>query len=448
MTGALSLKTRLTLIILLPLLLISAGVGYWAYQNAQDRAEERFDLSLLSTALAISRDLAGSGGDALSLETRDLIADTSGGPVFYHAYAPDGVFVTGYATPPVPPSGLEDNPQTYFDANYLGNQVRVLRLREPMLIDGLSGVFTFTVWQDTDVRDTFVRDLSGQTFIYIATLIASVALIVWFGIGLGLRPLLDLQNAISKRSTDDLTPIQRQVPVETQGIVKTLNTLLFQVSETIDAKNDFISNAAHQLRNPIAGVLTMAEAVHSAPTPEAAQKRSTDLIDAARRASNLANQLLSFERAKAQPDKSRYTRFDLVGTLRDTIAGLRFGDHGVTTTLTSNQDPIMVTGDPVMIREMLTNLLDNALVHGGLGLSQVTLDVDASTDARITITDNGTGIDPAKADAVLERFGQIEPAKGSGLGLPIAQAIARQHGGDLKLAPSQDGFTVVLRLPL
>ena len=98
-----SLRTRLILIILTPLMLISLGLGYLAFDDAQDRANDRFDRSLLSTALAISRDTALSGGDALSTSTRDLLRDTSGGPVFYHVYAPNGFYITGYATPPVPP---------------------------------------------------------------------------------------------------------------------------------------------------------------------------------------------------------------------------------------------------------------------------------------------------------------------------------------------------------
>ena len=91
----------------------------------------------VTTALAISRDTALSGGDALSEDTRDLLRDTSGGAVFYHIYAPDGVFVTGYATPPVPPSmACTADGQTYFDAIYQSEPVRMLRL---VLSDKLDG---------------------------------------------------------------------------------------------------------------------------------------------------------------------------------------------------------------------------------------------------------------------------------------------------------------------
>ena len=134
--------------------------------DAQTNAAERFDRSLLSTALAISRDTAATGGDALSEETRDLLRDTSGGAVFYHVYAPDGVFVTGYATPPVPPSPIApETSQTYFDATYQGDAVRALRFSQTTTIDDISGPFTFSVWQKISVRDGFVATRTGPVFL-------------------------------------------------------------------------------------------------------------------------------------------------------------------------------------------------------------------------------------------------------------------------------------------
>ena len=99
-----SLRARLTLIILPPLLIISLIAGAWQFHSTTLRAESIFDKGLLSAAIAISRDVALSDGDAISPSTRRLLADTSGGTIFYHVFAPDGVFVTGYSTPPVLPS--------------------------------------------------------------------------------------------------------------------------------------------------------------------------------------------------------------------------------------------------------------------------------------------------------------------------------------------------------
>ncbi len=151
-------------------------------------------------------------GDAISRETEVLLSDTEGGPVRYHVYAPDGVFVTGYSHPPIPVGVVPkpDKPFAYFDAKYRGNEVRVLRLWDNSQIDGLSGIFTITVWQDKAVRRLFMRDLALWALGVIVALISTVAIFVWFGVNIGLKPLLDLEDAISQRSPDDLKPIQRK----------------------------------------------------------------------------------------------------------------------------------------------------------------------------------------------------------------------------------------------
>ena len=116
--ASLSLRTRLTLIILLPLMFISTLVGIWQFNIASETASEVFARSLLAAALAVANDVSISGGDALSESTRDILADTSGGLVYYHVFAPDGVIVAGYATPPVGiPTNLEQRASpSYFNA--------------------------------------------------------------------------------------------------------------------------------------------------------------------------------------------------------------------------------------------------------------------------------------------------------------------------------------------
>ncbi len=237
MRGVLSLRGRLTGIILAPLMLVAVIVGLWQLNNARQTATNVFDKSLLAAALAVANDVAISGGDALSLRTRDILADTSGGQVFYHVYAPDGVIVAGYATPPVGIPAVSDEPSspTYFSAIYLGRDVHGVRLQNRTEIDGFVGIFTTTVWQDAAVRSSFVFDLLLRSLLAICGLIAALALIVWFGVRIGLRPLIDLESAIGQRNSDELSPIQRAVPFEVQGIVQTLNRLFAQVSQSMTA---------------------------------------------------------------------------------------------------------------------------------------------------------------------------------------------------------------------
>lgn len=452
MNNSLSLRARLTLVILAPLIGLAALAGAWAYTDAQSNAAERFDRSLLSTALAISRDTAVTGGDALSEETRDLLQDTSGGQVFYHVYAPDGVFVTGYATPPVPPEVVPpEATQTYYDARYRGEPVRALRFSQSTSIDGVTGLFTFTVWQQTSVRDGFVRTRTGPVFLIIASMIGALAFLVWFGVERGLAPLDDLENAIERRSSTDLSPIKRRIPKEVTGIVGRFNDLVGELSRTLDAKDAFISDAAHQLRNPIAGVMSLAESVANAKTYEDAMMRSEDLRDAARDTGQLANNLLTLERASATPTDAQVQTFDPV-VLLDQVGAVfsdAAKDNGVAFKAQVTEQPVQLSGDPMMFEQAILNVLNNALAHGGAELRHVEMDANAAGDRfHVEISDDGIGIAPENFGRALGRFSQIGPSAGSGLGLPIAQAVVESFGGQIRLSETSSGLGVLMDFPI
>jgi two-component system sensor histidine kinase TctE len=448
-----SLRSRLILIILSPLLLISLAAGFWQFRNTTDRAEDIFDRGLLSAALAISRDIAVSDGDALSPNTRRLVNDTSGGELFYHVYAPDGVFVTGYATPPVLPKGASTDlaEPIFYNARYQGRDVRVLRFQDATTVSGVSGLFNITVWQNAEVRSSFVRDVVTRSFAVIALLVVSVAFVVWFGVGLGLRPLLDLERAIARRSPTELEPIRRPVPIEARGLVSTLNTLLERVSRRISSKDEFISNAAHQLRNPVAGVLALAEAVQNAPNTAAMKDRSTELVQAAREASQLTNQLLSFERAKGTDMTQTGVMLDFSGL----VAGVtqrfksRIDSADVTLSLKMPSDALHVRADEVMLQEAILNLLTNCVVHGGPEMTQIAMSLSrVRNNAVLSITDNGVGIPAEKHIEAIGRFSQTNGGPGSGLGLPIAAQVMANHGGRLEIQDSANGMSIRLTLPL
>lgn len=448
-----SLRLRLFMIILLPLLVIAAAVGYWRIDEARDTAEDLYDRNLVFTAVAVARDMALLDGDAISPETQILLSEAAGGPVRYHVYAPDGVFVTGYAMPPIPLSPVPkvDRPFTHFDALYKGRDVRVLRLWNVSQISGLSGVFTITVWQENAIRQSFVRDLALRAFTVIAALITTVAIVVWFGVNLGLKPLLDLEDAISRRTPKDLTPIRRKVPPETRGIVRGLNRLIGQLRETIDAQNDFISDAAHQLRNPIAGIRALGESILTAGSLEIAKSRAEDLVGAAHHASDLANRLLTLERIRLENFQDNSGSVQLNHLIDSVVKDFqpRAALQKVDLTFKSTDTDLMVPGDEVMLREALTNLLDNALVHGGDSLTTLRLSLAAKGGkAVIQVFDDGVGLDPSDVPKAMARFGQVETREGSGLGLPIAEAVAQRHGGELRIFTHDQGFTVQITLPL
>ena len=450
MRAAVSLRSRLTVIILGPLLILALLLGLWASKGAATRAAERFDRSLLSTALAISRDTALSGGDALSRSTRDLIRSTSGGPVFYHVFAPDGVFVTGYATPPVPPRPLEhfSPQQVFYESTYRGEPVRVLRFIDDMSADGLRGDFTFTVWQNTDVRRAFVNSATRGIVAILTVLLMALAGLVWFGVRLGLRPLGDLEDAIARRSSADLTPIRRPIPPEIAGLVERLNGLLHDLSSELSARDRFITDASHQLRNPVAGVLSLAEAVRRAGSSADIGERADDLVDAARELRDLADGLLALERARAA-SRVAFQTVDAGALVRAVGAQMtaRCAASGCALAVTAD-DGCHVLADPLLLEQAILNLVTNALVHGGPGLTRIELDCRREGTLRIVVRDDGRGISDEDTDKAMSRFGQISPSSGSGLGLPIANEAIASFGGTLTLQRRDGWFVVTLDLPL
>lgn len=448
-----SLRSRLIVIILAPMLLIAAGVTVWQFLSETERAKDIFDRGLLSAALAISRDVAISDGDALSPTTRQLINNTSGGEVFYHVYAPDGVFVTGYATPPVLPKSVptELSEPFYYDARYQGRAVRVLRFQYVTTVSDVAGVYNVTVWQNAALRGNFVRELVTRSTLVIALLVVSVGFIVWFGVGFGLRPLLDLEQAIAKRTPTELDPIRRDVPTEARGIVTTLNALLDRVRRRISSKDEFISNAAHQLRNPVAGVLALAEAVENAPNPEAAKTRSAELVLAARKTSRLTNQLLSFERAAGSDLSVNAEHFDLNAVATEVAESFepQLANTPIRLDVTLPDHALFIDGDRIMMKEAIRNLLGNARAHGGARMDHIALSLrDDGQAALVEIRDNGVGIPKDSHIQALNRFGQLNAGPGSGLGLPIATRVMAQHGGRLEILESSEGAAIRLTVPL
>ena len=185
-----SLRLRLMALILAPLLVIACVLGFWRYTAALATAEDLFDRSLLAAILAISRDVAISGGDALSITTRDLIAESAGGTVFYHVSGPDRAYVIGYAYPPVPPAGLysvEAKP-IYYESLYRTEPVRVIRLLEQTTSGPLTGLATVTVWQRRSDRQAFADAQAIQSAALISILVFSVAVVIWLSVNRGLSP--------------------------------------------------------------------------------------------------------------------------------------------------------------------------------------------------------------------------------------------------------------------
>ena len=327
----------------------------------------------------------------------------------------------------------------------------MLQVTERLTIGTLTGDTTVTVWQRLADRNQLANQLALRAAALIGVLLATLALVVWFGVALGLRPLLDLEEAIAVRSPDDLSRIKRPVPIEAHGIVRTLNRLLGQVEASINAHQSFISDAAHQLRNPAAAVQSMAESVQDARTDADRDQRISELVSATRSSARIAEQLLSLDRLQQPHLPAAMQEFDLADLVRQTCADM--GPMVLNADIDFAVDvpgaPLPTRGDPVFVTEAIKNLIDNALKHGGPFLSTVKVALtDRDGFARITVEDDGKGLPPEQADTAFGRFSQVEPSEGSGLGLAIVSSVAERHGGRVSINRAKHGASLTLFLPL
>ena len=407
---SMSLRLRLLILILAPLLIMSVALGYWRYQVAQETADTLFDRALLATALAVSRDVVISEGDVLLPSTRDMIRDASGGEVFYHVTGPGGVYITGYGYPPAyrGADAPEHAVPTYYEAMYRQEPVRVLRIVETLTLDQVSGETIVTVWQRVADRGAFARELGLRAAGLLTVLLTCVAIVVWFGVRAGLRPLQDLQDAISIRSSDDLSQIRRPVPAEVSGIVATLNALFGQVRGSMTAHQDFIAEAAHQLRNPSAAVQAMAVAARKAKTEEDREQRLDELLEASRSAAEVTEQLLSLERLRHDKKQNARQPFNLNQVTREVCeaeAGRALAG-GVSFDGSFCDADLTVVGDPVYVAEAIKNLIGNSMTHGGDGLSAIRVATERiGSHASVTVTDDGVGLSPEDREIAFSRFG-------------------------------------------
>ena len=426
-----SLRLRLIVLVLTPLLFVALGGLGWQYRQASQSAAAIYDQKLSIIALAIFRDLLATNGERLSPATKLLFEEASGAPFFYHVSGPDGSFVTGYSPPPVPTGKRATaNELVFFQSSHRGRPVTVVQLMERAEIDQLSGVVMVSVWQDLEQRRAFAQAFLLRDTIIAGLLLLTTAMVVFFGVRRGLRPLRALEEALIRRSSSDLGPIRRQVPVEVRQIVRRLNDLFAEVTNNQAEKDRFISNAAHQLRNPIASIHSLAEVTQSSRSLADAHERNAQLLTASSHLVRLTQQLLSYE---ALRHSDMATQDVVIDEIIEAVA-TKHANAVIEANLDFAYEPgcdgITISADPVLIEQAVTNLLDNALTHGGDEISQIVIKTKpAAHHIEIIVSNDGKPVPSDLTTRIFDRFEQGYESAGSGLGLAIVREICARHNG-------------------
>jgi two-component system sensor histidine kinase TctE len=274
-----------------------------------------------------------------------------------------------------------------------------------------------------------------------------------------LRPLLSLKEAVERRSPRDLSVIDEGAsPEEVRPLVDSLNRLFVLVNAQAESQRRFVADAAHQLRTPLAGLQAQVEAWAQEASARPAHgtlalpaDQIVKLRNATRRTSQLANQLLALSRADArgmhsQPEQS----VDLKALCEDSLqvhldaATARGIDLGL------DAQAVRVMGHEWLLRELLSNLVDNAVKYSHEGGSVTIRCGRRGNEAFLEVEDDGPGVAAAERPRILERFYRVQgtQGEGNGLGLAIAEEIARVHHSHLQLQPGAGGRGLKVTLPL
>jgi two-component system sensor histidine kinase TctE len=228
--------------------------------------------------------------------------------------------------------------------------------------------------------------------------------------------------------------------------VQAINGLLGEVARSVQQEKRFINDAAHQLRTPLAGLISQVELAQRQTADPALAERLAKVHTGAERSAHLVHQLLTLARTESQV---RREPLDLAALARDVArewtpralaAGMDLGYEG--------DEHLQIEGDALQLREALSNLIDNALRYTPRG-SSITLRVHRGSDgARLAVEDNGPGLSADDLNHVFQRFWRAnESPGGCGLGLAIVQEIAHRHGGEATVQSLRpQGLRIELKL--
>lgn len=437
-----SLRGRLlwNLALLLVVLMIASGLS--AYWNGREAADTAYDRTLLASARTISAGLFQRDG-TLSADVPYVALDTfdydSVGRIYYQVNDTQRRLVSGYENIPGPPPGTprtDDYPALarFYDARYRGQDVRVVSLLKAMSDPNMSGMAEIRVAETTEARVRMARSLMADTLLRLGMLALGALLLVWFAVSAALRPLERLRSEVEERQPDDLRPLPTvEVQHELGPLVRALNHFTERLRRQFERQGQFIADAAHELRTPLAVLKARVELGLRANEPQVWRTTLEETAQSTDKLTHLANQLLSLARvengarAVAEGGAELLDLSQLTRELGLAMAPLAHA-RGIALALEA-EAPVWVRGEPTLLNELLSNLVDNAISHTPKGGNVI---LRVSAPCQLEVEDDGPGIPQEEREKVFERFYR-RGAQGTGLGLAIVGEICRAHLAEISL---------------
>lgn len=446
------LTLRLTVVVIVILALAASGAFYFAQEYGRKAADEAFDRLLTGASLQIAERVSVVDDEVrvdLPQSAFELLALARSDRVFYRVIGTNGATLTGYDSLPLPPEG-EVRTQGLYSSGFSGEPVRIAYAVRPVVERVVSGNVTVLVAQTIRERTALAADIAAKAAIFIGATALAVIVLAIVAVRYALSPLTRVERALIARDPNDLSPFVIETPRELEAVVDAVNRFTRRLDRRITSVQDFVAEAAHQLRTPITAIRAQAELARDEDDPERLRRISRRIHDRSVAVGRLADQLLSQAMITHRADSAPREPVDLRRVAIEADDETRLFDGGPETefVLDLPEEEVIVTGDRFSLREAVKNLVVNARNHGRPPF-RLSVSTGSGGRAQIAVTDAGRGIDPELRRKAGTRFAHGGTPGGSGLGLAIAQDVATLHDGRLAMNDMEGGgFRVCLDLPL
>jgi len=451
-----SLHKELRRWLLLPLLLLVPLSAASIYFIALRPALDSLDRALTDTAVALA-DIVDTRHGAVTLPlsaqtARALSADLVD-EITFAVGDPQGQLLGGAASLLAMAPRLQSGEWQFVDAALAGKPVRVAAHAVPCGATPSTCVIL--------VAETLGKRGQAERAAWLASLLGAITLAVpmlalaTVALHRGLRPLRLAADQVARRDVHQLEPLDpKHMPREVLSFVDALNQLFARLRAALDAQRAFVADAAHQLRTPLAVLRVETAQVLQSPHPAALDPALQRLHAAAERGARLAQQLLTLARSEgAALDPAEHNKpVDLSQVAADAA------DQWLQPSLHQQQDlgfelaPAPVRGHPLLLAELLGNLIHNANEHAGPGANITVRSGTQGEHAWLSVEDDGPGIAAPERELLWQRFrrGATAAGTGSGLGLAIVHDIAQRHGATATLSAGSGskGLKVMIQFPL
>lgn len=364
--------------------------------------------------------------------------------VFYAIYQDDR-FLSGY--PELSLARISGRERDFHSVSYQGEFVRVVTANRTLIGSDKRTQIRVALAQTQDALSGTLDQISRTAALFGACFFALAAILSFWATSTTIGQLKGLAHSITRRGPQDLRPFEKPVPSEMVPLVTSLNSLMGRLDYSLSQSEDFIAEAAHRVRTPLATVRSYAEATLQRVDKEENRQAVRSMIRAIDESSRAAGQLLDHAMITFRADHLERQDVDLVELVHELVVRLTpIAEMKDLVLRLQSEDKVSYSGDPVLIQNAVRNLIDNAMKYAPSD-GRIDISVSARPDVQICVCDSGKGFPDEELNTLAARFKRGKNAEGtigSGLGLTIAMDVARAHGGNLHLSNQPKGGACAL----